>query len=131
MAAIAYSAVNRAAYLQDHPKTKLNFFGATARSLPGVINVGQYGSVGDANFLQAKNPSTINTSTGSGAAACEFLKNAISAAEGVLDGTIADPFDSSGGTFGLRTAGHAGPGGSYFKFSNQLPGSGNNFYGIP
>jgi hypothetical protein len=133
MAAVAYTVINRAAYLQDNPNVSLAYFGATARSIPGVINDNQFGSVGSSAFNGAASPVDLDTSTPAGARACEFLKRAIAAAEAALAGQIDDPFDSEGGVFGFRTTGHGGPGGLYFAFpsAEQITGSGNTFYGLP
>jgi RHS repeat-associated protein len=133
MAAIAYTVINRVAYLQDNPKVRLSYFGATDRSIPGVITPGQFGTVNSSSFASAATPQDINTATPAGAFDCDFLKRSISSAEAALAGTSADPFDSQGGVFGFRTTGHGGPLGSYVAFpaSSQISGSGNTFYGLP
>jgi hypothetical protein len=132
MAAVAYSAVNRVNYLAKNPNTKPSFFGATDRTLAGVINPDQYGSVGSPMWNQAANPGTVNILAYGGSRKCSFLSNAFSVANGVVSGSILDPFDAFGGTYGMRTAGHGPPGGAYVEFpaSAQIKGSGNVFFGL-
>ncbi len=132
MAAIAYTIINRANYLQDNPRVSLSYFGATARSIRGVVTRSQFGSVGSPLFRLAATPSRIQTSTRSGANNCNFLKAAISVAQGTLSGAIEDPYDSLGGVYAFRTKGSGPPGGDFFVFdsSAQLPTAGNTFYGL-
>ena len=125
MAAVAYSAVNRANYLKSHSRTKPSFFGARSRTLEGVIRgPGQYGSVGGPLWRAAGSPEKLNkTEAGMWALAK-------STAAGVLAGTVSDPFADQGGTYGFRTHGSGSPGDSYVVFSPQIEGSENTFYGL-
>ena len=132
MAAVGYSALNRVEYFAENPDTKLNFFGATDKSLSGVINSNQYGSVGSANWNLAGNTSSINAATPGGAKICSFFQNVFSTAASVKAKTAPDPLHAYGGTFGMRTAGHGSPGGAFKSVpaSAQVPGSNNVFFGI-
>ena len=126
MNAIAFTVINRAAYLQDNPKVPTSYFGATSRSIPGVITPSQFGGVSSPNFATAGNPAAVGTLDPN---ECDFLKNAIGAAQNALAGTTVDPFDAFGGVFAFRTTGHGSPGRNFFGFPWIL-GSGNNFYGL-
>ena len=128
LAAIAYSAVNRAFDLQD-PNSGVSpaFYGATSPTLTGVINSTQYGSVGGDNFKLAANPGLISTSDRVGRYSCALLKRSISIAVGALNGSVKDPYEAKGGTYGMRTTGSGDPGGSFTKLP-AIRGSRNTFY---
>jgi hypothetical protein len=81
-------------------------------------------------WKKAMKPDKVNIATGEGLKMCAYLRNVYSVASGIIAGTTADPYQSSGGTYGMRTAGHGDPGGSYVKLSPQIQGSGNVFYGL-
>ena len=132
MAAIAYTVVNRLNYLQANPKTRPSFFGGTSASIAGLITPGQYGSVGSDMYNLPDNISSIDTSCSKGQAVCDFLKNAIDIADGVIAGNIDDPFADYGGTFAMRTKGHGGPGGLFTDIpaKAQIDGSNNVFFGL-
>jgi hypothetical protein len=105
----------------------LSYFGATARSIPGVLTPKQFDGVTREAFTKANSPKNL------GKPECDFLKRAIAASEGVMSGDIGDPFESQGGVYGFRTTGHGGPGGnSFYPFPSglQISGSGNTFYGL-
>jgi RHS repeat-associated protein len=131
MAAIGYSATDRVDWYAKNPRTNLNFFGATDKSLDGVINRKQYGSVDSDMWVRASNPQQFNVLTPRGSETCSFLKNVYSVASDVKNVKAHDPFISEGGTFGMRTKGHGTPGGkNFFQFKTQIPGSGNTFFGV-
>jgi len=124
MAAVGYTAVNRVRYFSGHPKVRTSFVSASGRSLSGVINANQYGSVGGPLWRAAANPSKLNQLE----AGYWSLSNEI--AKGILAGGTADPYVVDGGTFAVRTRNSGAPGGSFFEFKTQVPGSNNTFYGL-
>jgi hypothetical protein len=125
MAAIAFAAINRSKYLTANPKVALSFFGANDRSLKGVVERSdQWGSYNSDLWKQVDHADQMTDDER------DILIKCIKAAEGTLNGTIADPFASQGGTFSMRTKGSSAPGGSYFKFSPQIDKSHNDFYGL-
>lgn len=85
---------------------------------------GQYASVGGRLWNAAANPSMLNRFE------TPIWSLSLRVANGVLQGTIADPFASQGGTYGFRTTWSGPPGGSFKVFNDQIPGSGNTFYGL-
>ena len=131
MAAIAWTAIDRANYLQSNPKTSLSFFSATARTIQGVVNRNQFGSVGSYQFNLAATPQRIDVSIGTGQDQCDFLKAAIGVAVGSLSGKTPDPFGSLGGVYAFRPDDKS-PGPNYFRFDDkdQIMGTPNTFWGL-
>jgi hypothetical protein len=135
-AAIAYSAINRSRYLYSHLKVKPREFGADGRTIQDIVlarNPLQYAAIDGAPFNDAAHPETLTRP------ACARLKSAIVFVPLVLAGIIPDPYvgqvgkyrgEDVNGTFAMRTAGHGSPGNNFFKFQQQIPGSGNEFWGL-
>lgn len=135
MNAIASVVLNRVSYLQLKDKNgkfqeKLNYFGASARSIAGVVTKGQFSSVGGNRYNV--NPSNLDTASKFGKIECDLLKRAVSKGLGSVSGSVADPFASYGGVYALLTAGSGSPGGAFWQFpaGAQVPGSANTFYGL-
>ena len=126
MAAIGYSVVNRVDDLQDS-SVPLSLYGATDRSMSGVVNASQYGSLNSGRFSLAANPSSISTADKVGRYNCATLERSIRTAEGVLNGSIKDPFAAQGGTYGMKTQNHQSPGDGFTKLPH-ITGSRNDFY---
>jgi hypothetical protein len=132
MYAIAYTVVNRLAFIMDN-NLRPGYFGGTSASIPGMIQPGQFAGIGNPNWellSSQDNIDKIDTSTPSGKALCDYIMRAITAATDALHGLLnTDPFASQGGTYGFKTEGAPSPGPNFYALP-QILGSGNAFYGL-